>query len=55
MKTNFDINIPSIPSKRIKFKIQDIKTTVFGSQRNRFNENKTFLTQKFIESFNNFQ
>jgi hypothetical protein len=55
MKTNFDINIPSIPSKIIKFKIQDIKSTAFGSQRGRFNENKGFLTKKFIESFNNFR
>lgn len=55
MKTNFDINIPSIPSRMIKFKIQDIKSTAFGSQRNRFCENKSFLTKKFIESFNNFQ
>jgi hypothetical protein len=39
----------------IKFKIQDIKSTAFGSQRNRFNENKAFLTKKFIESFNNFR
>jgi hypothetical protein len=54
MKTNFDINIPSIPSNIIKFKIQDIKSTAFGSQRGRFNENKGFLTKKFIESFNNF-
>lgn len=55
MKTNFDINIPSIPSKIIKFKIQDIKSTAFGSQRGRFNENKGFLTKKFVESFNNFK
>lgn len=54
MKTNFDINIPSIPTRMIKFKIQDIKTTAFGSQRNRFHDNKTFLTKKFIESFQNF-
>jgi hypothetical protein len=40
MKTHFDISIPSIPGKMIKFKIQDIKTTAFGSQKNRFNENK---------------
>jgi hypothetical protein len=55
MKNNFDINIPSIPSRGIKFKIQDIKTTAFGSQKNRFNENKSFLTKKFIESFSNFK
>jgi len=36
MKTNFDINIPSIPGKIIKFKIQDIKSTAFGTQKNRF-------------------
>lgn len=54
MKTNFDISIPSIPTRTIKFKIQDIKSTAFGSQRNRFLENKAFLTKKFVESFNNF-
>lgn len=54
MKTNFDISIPSIPTKTIKFKIQDIKNTAFGSQRNRFLENKGFLTKKFVESFSNF-
>lgn len=54
MKTNFDINIPSIPGKMIKFKIQDIKSTAFGTQKNRFDQNKTFLTNKFIQSFQNF-
>jgi hypothetical protein len=48
MKTNFDISIPSIPTKSIKFKIQDIKNTAFGSQRTRFQENKAFLTKKFV-------
>lgn len=55
MKNNFDISIPSIPSKTIKFKIQDIKSTAFGTQRNRFHENKAFLTKKFIDSFANFK
>ena len=55
MRNNFDINIPSIPSRTIKFKIQDIKTTAFGSQKKRFQENKGFLTKKFIDSFNNFR
>lgn len=54
MRTNFDISIPSIPTRTIKFKIQDIKSTAFGSQRNRFIDNKSFLTKKFIESFANF-
>ena len=55
MKPNFDISLPSIPGKTIKFKIQDIKQTSFGSQKSRFIENKKGLTKKFIESFNNFQ
>ena len=54
MRTNFDINMPSIPTKMIKFKIQDIKNSACGSQRNRFQENKAFLTKKFVESFHNF-
>jgi hypothetical protein len=54
MTSNFDINIPSIPGKIIKFKIQDIKSTAFGSQKLRFIDNKSVLTKKFIDSFNNF-
>lgn len=54
MRPNFDISLPSIPGKTIKFKIQDIKQTSFGSKKERFNENKRGLTKKFIESFNNF-
>ena len=54
MKTNFDINLPTIPGKLIKFKIQDIKNKAFGSQATRFKDNKTALTKKFIESFSNF-
>ena len=37
MKTNFDISLPTIPGKLMKFKIQDIKQTAFGSQKTRFN------------------
>jgi hypothetical protein len=48
MKPNFDISLPSIPGKTIKFKIQDIKQTAFGSQKSRFNDNKKGLTKKFI-------
>ena len=40
MKANFDINIPTIPSKTIKFKIQDIKSIGFNSQKQRFKDNK---------------
>lgn len=54
MKTNFDINIPSIPGKIIKFKIQDIKSTAFGTQKNRFDQNKAFLTKKFYTIFSEF-
>ena len=54
MKTNFDISLPSIPGKNIKFKIQDIKASAFGSQKARFPDKKSVLTKKFIESFNNF-
>ena len=48
MKTNFDINLPSIPGKYIKFKIQDIKSKAFGTQGARFKDNKGALTKKFI-------
>lgn len=54
MKANFDISLPSIPGKNIKFKIQDIKSTVFGTQKTRFPDNKSLLTKKFVESFSNF-
>lgn len=48
MKTNFDINLPTIPGKSIKFKIQDIKSKAFGAQAARFKDNKGLLTKKFI-------
>jgi hypothetical protein len=33
---NFEVSLPSIPGQRIKFKIQDIKSSAFGTQRTRF-------------------
>lgn len=51
----FDITLPSIPGKNIKFKIQDIKSIGFSRQAPRFKEDKTFLTKRFIDSFKNFQ
>ncbi len=54
MKANFQINLPSIPGKTIKFKIQDIKTAAFGVQKARFADNKALLTKKFVDSFHNF-
>ena len=54
MKTNFDISLPSIPGKTIKFKIQDIKSAAFGSQKARSPDKKSALTKKFIDSFTNF-
>jgi hypothetical protein len=54
MKPNFEISLPSIPGKSIKFKIQDIKHSAFGSKKSRFTDNKKGLTKKFIDSFNNF-
>lgn len=48
MKPIFDISLPSIPGKSIKFKIQDIKNKAFGSKKSRFNENKNSLTKKFV-------
>lgn len=54
MKANFEINLPSIPGKNIKFKIQDIKAAAFGTQKARFPDNKAILTKKFVESFHNF-
>ena len=43
MKKNFDISLPSIPSNKMKFKIQDIKNTAFGSQKSRFEDMKSLL------------
>jgi hypothetical protein len=54
MKANFEINLPSIPGKSIKFKIQDIKAAAFGVQKARFPDNKALLTKKFVDSFHNF-
>ena len=54
MSNKFDISLPSIPSKIIRFKIQDIKRPAFGSQRSRFIPQKSALTTKFINSFDNF-
>lgn len=54
MTNKFDINLPSIPSKITRFKIQDIKKTAFGSQKSRFKDMKSLLTNKFIDSFDNF-
>lgn len=48
MKASFEINLPSIPGKNIKFKIQDIKSSAFGAQKARFPDNKTILTKKFV-------
>lgn len=48
MRTNFDINLPTIPGKVIKFKIQDIKNKAFGTQVARFKDNKALLTKKFV-------
>ena len=45
---NFEINLPTIPSKRIRFKIQDIKASAFGSEKIRFPERKSFLTKRFV-------
>ncbi|CAM6002820.1 unnamed protein product [Sphagnum balticum] len=54
MQGSFAINIPSIPSKAIRFKVQDVKTRSFGSQKQRFPEDKTYLTERFVNSFSNF-
>jgi hypothetical protein len=36
LRSNFEVSIPSIPGRRIKYKIQDIKSSAFGSQQERF-------------------
>lgn len=48
MKANFDINLPSIPGKNIRFKIQDVNTAAFWTQKARFNDNKALLTKNFV-------
>jgi hypothetical protein len=55
VRSNFEVSVPSIPGRRIRFKIQDIKASGFGSQQERFARNKVFLTKHFIGSFNNFE
>jgi len=44
MKANFRINLPSIPSSVIKFKVQDYKTEGFLSKDIRFSNDKSRLT-----------
>ena len=53
MKNDFDISLPSIPSKNMRFKLQAIFKPAFGSIKERFPDRKSSLTYKFISSFNN--
>lgn len=53
MAANFKINIPSIPTNRIRFKVQDVREQGFLTKDNRFKDNKEYLTKKFINSFTN--
>lgn len=43
MQGNFTINLPSIPSALIRFKIQDVKGKAFNIKEARFKDNKTYL------------
>lgn len=53
MQGNFSINLPSIPAGVLKFKIQDVKSKGFMTKENRFKDDKTYLTGRFINSFPN--
>jgi hypothetical protein len=50
---NFSINMPSIPSGSIQFKIQDAKFKGFSSKETRFKDNMSFLASHFINTFPN--
>lgn len=43
MQGNFTINLPSIPSALIRFKIQDVKGKAFNIKEARFKDNKSYL------------
>ncbi len=53
MQGNFNINMPSIPTTKMLFKIQDVKAKGFNARESRFKDNKTYLTGRFISSFGN--
>ena len=50
---NFSINIPSIPTNKIQFKIQNSKFKGFNQKELRFKDNLSYLTEHFINSFPN--
>lgn len=47
--------MPSIPSKVLKFKIQDVRMKGFSTKDARFKDDKEYLTKRFINSFANLQ
>jgi len=53
MQQNFTINIPTIPSKRILFKIQNNKFKGFDAKEGRFKDNMSYLSSHFVNSFPN--
>ena len=50
---NFNINMPSIPSDRIQFKIQNNKLKGFNNKEPRFKDSLSYLTSHFVNSFPN--
>lgn len=50
---NFNINIPSIPSNRMLFKIQNNRLKGFQAKDGRFKDNMSYLAQHFVNSFPN--
>lgn len=50
---NFNINLPSIPTASIQFKIQDGKFKGFNAREPRFKDNLSYLASHFINSFPN--
>lgn len=53
MQGNFTINLPSIPTALIRFKIQDVKSKAFNIKDTRFKDNKSYLESMFINTFSN--
>ena len=48
MLQSFDISLPSIPTKNIRFKHINEQKAAFGTERTRFPQNRTLLKKQLI-------
>jgi hypothetical protein len=49
----FKINLPSIPGKAIRLRVQDVTQKGFLGREHRFHSDKSKLTSEFTETFDN--